>query len=60
MTREYNIDVWQNGEWCAGASGSDWERVYAEAMHYAMVYERNGPVEIRGIPANKMELPRRK
>lgn len=58
--REYELEVWQNGEWCASASGTDWERVHAEAMLYAMVYERNGPIEIRGIPTDKMEQPRRR
>jgi hypothetical protein len=53
MAEEYELEVFQNGEWCAGVSGADWERVYADAMHYALVYAQDGPTEIRGIPPEK-------
>jgi hypothetical protein len=55
MAEEYALEIWQNGEWCAGVSGPDWERVHADAMHYAMVYGKDGPTEIRGIPLEKMD-----
>lgn len=52
---EYKLLIWQNGEWCAGVSGPDFKRVHAEAMHYAFMYGQDGPTEIRGIPADKIE-----
>lgn len=55
MSVEYELEVFQNGEWCASTIGQDWERVYADAMHYAMIYGQDGPTEIRGIPAEKMD-----
>jgi hypothetical protein len=53
---EYNLEIWQNGEWCAGVSGDDWKRVYAEAMHYALMYGQDGPTEIRGVPPERLGL----
>jgi hypothetical protein len=55
MPKEYKLEVWQNGEWCAGVSGTDWERVHADAMHYAFMYGQDGPTEIRGIPIEKLD-----
>ncbi len=52
---KYALEIWQRDEWCAGVSGDDWERVHADAMHYAMVYGQDGPTEIRGIPTDKMD-----
>jgi hypothetical protein len=51
----YDLEVWQNGMMVAGASGDDFERVHAEAMHYAFIYGQDGPTEIRGIPIDKYD-----
>ena len=53
--REFHLTVWQNDSEVAGVSGADFERVYADAMHYAFVYGQDGPTEIRGIPADRMK-----
>ena len=55
MAKEYKLEIWQNGEWCAAVDGPDWDRVHADAMHYAFVYGQDGPAEIRGIPMDKMD-----
>lgn len=52
---EYDLEIWQGGVMVASAHGSDFERVHAEAMHYAMVYGQDGATEIRGIPIEKMD-----
>lgn len=51
----YKLGIWQDGIEVAGVSGSDFERVYREAMHYQMVYSQDGPTEMRGIPLDKMD-----
>lgn len=55
MSDDYNLEVWQGGIMVASAHGADFERVHAEAMHYAMVYSPDGQTEIRGIPMEKMD-----
>lgn len=52
---EYHLTIWQDGKEQASVSGSDWEQVHADAMHYAFVYGQDGPTQIRGIPAEKMD-----
>jgi hypothetical protein len=47
--------VWQNNERQALVEGADFERVHADAMHYAFMYGQDGPVEVRGIPADKLD-----
>lgn len=52
--KSYRLSVWQDGIEVAAVIGNDFERVYADAMHYAFVYGQDGPVEIKGIPPDKM------
>lgn len=54
-SREYDLEVWQGGQMVASAHGADFNAVHREALHYAFVYAQDGPVEIRGIPADKFE-----
>ncbi|HSV24659.1 MAG TPA: hypothetical protein VLJ17_16725 [Xanthobacteraceae bacterium] len=53
--REYELEVWQSGLMVASVHGPDFDFVHGEAMHYALQYAQDGPVEIRGIPADKFE-----
>lgn len=51
---EFNLEVWQAGEMVASVHGADFDRVHADAMHYALMYGTSGPVEIRGIPMDRL------
>lgn len=53
--REYDLEIWQAGQMVASAHGADFDFVHREAMHYAFQYAQDGPVEIRGIPADKFD-----
>ena len=40
------FEVWQGGTMVASVSGFDGERVFNDAMHYAMMYGQDGEVEV--------------
>jgi hypothetical protein len=46
MTEYCIYEIWQDGARVASCCGPD-ETAFKEAEHYAMVYGRDGPVEIR-------------
>lgn len=50
MPQEYEYEVIQDGIVVASAWGRDKQRVLSEAMHYAMMYAQDGPVEVRMKP----------
>jgi hypothetical protein len=58
--REYRLSIWQDGQEQASVWGGDWDRVYFDAMHYAFVYGQDGPTQIHGIPADKMDAVKAK
>jgi hypothetical protein len=45
--KEYRLSVWQEDVEVAAVSGPDFDRVHADAMHYAMVYAQDGPADSR-------------
>jgi hypothetical protein len=45
MSREYSFEIWHDGMMVAGVSGPDLDGLRSSAMHYAMVYGQEGPVE---------------
>lgn len=46
-SRRYRFQIWQGGMVVAEGSGGDSAAVRREAMHYAMMYAQDGPVQIR-------------
>lgn len=55
MTAAYELEIWQRGLMVAAVNGPNFDTVHSEAMKYALQYAMDGPVEIRGIPADRFE-----
>jgi len=47
MDYEYVYEIWQGGMCIAKVVGNDRDQVINNASHYAMVYSKDGAVEIR-------------
>jgi len=44
---EYEYEVWQDGALQAGGREADYAAAQYEANHYALMYDQDGPVEVR-------------
>lgn len=53
--QEYDLEIWQAGVCVASVQGYDFDRVHSDAMHYAFQYMQDGPIEIKGIPLEKID-----
>ncbi len=49
MNTEYEFELIQDGISVASASSTDRGAAFREIQHYAMMYEQDGPVEIKEI-----------
>jgi hypothetical protein len=47
---EWRARLWQDGMVVAAVSGPDGQRVEREILHYAVQYEKDGPVRVKIIP----------
>lgn len=45
----HRFEVWQGGIMVASVEASEHHQAIKEISHYAMLYERDGPIEIREI-----------
>lgn len=45
---EYTFEIWQGGMMVAEVTAPDLESARREALHYAITYAQDGPVEIKG------------
>ena len=43
----HNFNIWQNGMKVAGSSGHDRDAAHRDALHYAMMFEQDGPVVVK-------------
>ncbi len=56
MAKGITLTIWQDGEELASVHGHDFERVHAEAMHYAFMYSEPGrPAQIKGMDAEQIK-----
>jgi hypothetical protein len=47
--RMISFEIWQDGIVVAKVASENVEDAMREARHYAMIYEQDGPVEIRSV-----------
>ena len=43
----FNFNLWQDGQKVAGSSSRDREAALRDGMHYALMYEQDGPVVLK-------------
>jgi hypothetical protein len=53
----YGFEVWQEGIMVASVWAESLDDARREAMHYAMAYAQEGPVEVRGKDGARLIEP---
>jgi catalase (peroxidase I) len=60
MTQEFEFELMQDGLRVASSWGPDRDRVWADILHYAMMYSQDGPVaiyEVTRVKERKKRAP---